>query len=145
MTHNPYSPPKTLVTDAPGGPPVVRPRVVVIAVALLWIEFTLNFVVLALDWEYQRGDAPMVFVIGLHAVFIALSALINYKIWQGRNWARIFALTWVLIGVAFYTPEVSSELTRAPAATSLGFLQLLLDLVALYLVFIPGRHWFTRR
>jgi hypothetical protein len=144
MTHNPYSAPRSVVSDTPA-PPMERPRVVVIAVALLWTEVALGLLDSALDWNYVTAENPAMFVLIVDAVFLALSILVNIKIWQGRNWARIVALVLTILAVVGYAPQIDAEFARAPFIAVLGMLELLLDAVALYLVFIPGRHWFARR
>ena len=144
MTHNPYSAPRSAVTDTPL-PPKERPRVVVIAVALLWTEVALGLLNSLLDWEYLNADTPAAFVLIVQGVFVALSVLINVMIWRGRNWARIVALVLTILGVAGYAPQIGADFARAPLMAVLGMVELLLDIIALYLVFVPGRQWFARR
>ncbi len=51
MSHNPYSAPRSAVSDA-AAPPMERPRVVVIAVALFWTEMALGLLDSGLRLEY---------------------------------------------------------------------------------------------
>ena len=144
MTHNPYSAPRSAVTDTPL-PPMERPRVVVIAVALLWTEVALGLLESLLDWKHVTAGEAATFVLIVDGVFLVLSVLINLMIWRGRNWARIVALVLTVLGVVGFAPVIGAEFARAPFVTVLGMIELLLDAVALYLVFVPGRQWFAAR
>jgi hypothetical protein len=144
MNRNPYAAPKSAVSDVPAAP-MERPRVVVIAVALFWTEVTLGLLDSALDWKYLTVGDSAAFTLIVEALFVGLSVLINIKIWQGRNWARIVALVLTLVAMAGYATQVGTEFARAPFITVLAIIELLLDIVGLYLVFVPGRAWFARR
>ena len=144
MTHNPYSAPRSAVTDMPPAP-MERPRVVVIAVALLWTEVALGLLESLLDWKHLAADESATFVLIFDTLFVGLSVLINIMIWRGRNWARIVALVLTIFAVVGFAPVIGAEFARAPFVTVLGMVELLLDVIALYLVFVPGRQWFARR
>jgi hypothetical protein len=141
---NPYAPPKAVVSDATDGPPRVRPRAVKIAVALLWVEFLLALVIRVLSSDITVGtsEAEYKFLADIFWVTqVAVAAWINVKIWQGRNWARIVAL--VLTVLAFlWLPAIFHE---GALSAALSFSMLALDVVAMILVFGPGRDWFQRR
>jgi hypothetical protein len=144
MTHNPYSAPRSIVTDTPP-PPMERPRVVVIAVALLWTEVALGLLESLLDWENLTANDSARFGLIVDVLFVGLSVLINIMVWRGRNWARIVGLVLTILGVVGFAPVVGAEFARAPFVTLLVMVELLLDVIALYLVFVPGRQWFARR
>jgi uncharacterized membrane protein YagU involved in acid resistance len=144
---NPYAPPKAVVSDA-AEPPRVRPRAVKIAVVLLWVELCLavvnpfltsNLVTLGTrEADYKLFSE--IFIL----IMIAISAWINIKVWQGRNWARIVAL--VLTLLAFPTLLALPEMFREEAlSATVSLAALALDVVAMILVFGPGRDWFRRR
>ena len=144
MTHNPYSAPRSAVTDALA-PPMERPRVVVIAVALLWTEVALGLLESLLDWRNLMASDSARFGLIVDVLFVGLSVLINIMVWRGRNWARIVGLVLTILGVVGFAPVVGAEFARAPFVTLLVMVELLLDVIALYLVFVPGRQWFARR
>ena len=144
MTHNPYSAPRSAVTDTPP-PPMERPRVVVIAVALLWTEVALGLLESLLDWKNLMANESARFGLIVDVLFVGLSVLINIMIWRGRNWARIVALVLTMLAVVGFAPVIGVEFARAPFVTLLGMSEMLLDVIALYLVFVPGRQWFARR
>ncbi len=72
-------------------------------------------------------------------MLVGLSVLINIKIWQGHSWARIVALILTLLAATGYAMQIRAF------ATVLAVTGMLLDIVGLYLVFVPGRAWFARR
>jgi uncharacterized membrane protein YagU involved in acid resistance len=143
---NPYAPPKAVVSDAPE-PPRVRPRAVKIAVALLWVELLLALVNWGLSSDITVGTPEAeykLFTDIFMAIMVAVSAWINIKVWQGRNWARIVAL--VLTILSFPTLLALPEMYREDAlSAALSLAALALDVVAMILVFGPGREWFRRR
>jgi hypothetical protein len=122
-----------------------RPRVVVIAVALLWTEVTLGLLESLLDWKNLTANDSARFGLIVDVLFVGISVLINIMIWRGRNWARIVALVLTLLAVVGFAPVIGVEFARAPFVTVLGMSELLLDVIAVYLVFVPGRRWFARR
>jgi len=122
-----------------------RPRVVVIAVALLWTEVALGLLESLLDWENLTANDSARFGLIVDVLFVGLSVLINIMVWRGRNWARIVGLVLTILGVVGFAPVVGAEFARAPFVTLLVMVELLLDVIALYLVFVPGRQWFARR
>jgi hypothetical protein len=145
MAHNPYSAPTTTVADVSADPPMQRPRVVAIAVYLLWAEFTLGLLDSVLDWKYTRAQEYYQVSVGFDVVFVILSIWLNWKIWQGRNWARIVALVLVAYSVVSFLPQISASFQRTVLISTLFTVELLLDVAAMYLVFFPGRRWFARR
>lgn len=147
MSHNPYSPPSSAVADAPEAGEIQRPRAVVVAVGLFTAEVVLGialFCFVLLSDPQVRGE-PLAIAIGgvFLLVVCGVSGLLIWKIWQGRNWARIFWLVCsVLALLGRFMPE---EEVAAFDTTWLDAIGTLLDLGALFLVFGPGRAWFARR
>jgi len=147
MSHNPYTPPSSSVADISEADAIPRPRSVVIAVALFVTDLVLGvamFCYLVLGNEAIRNLPG---VVAMSMIFLvlgcAISALLIWKIWQGKNWARI---VWVIFSVltllSMLLPNDNAVMPDTPwfdAATRL------IDLVALFLVFGPGRAWFQRR
>lgn len=122
-----------------------RPKIVVIAVILLWTELTLGLLDSALDWNFTRAQEYYQVSVGFDALFVVISVWLNYKIWQGRNWARIVALVLTVYAVLSFLPGISASFARSALISTLYCIEVLLDMVAMYLVFIPGRRWFARR
>jgi len=152
-TENPYSPPKAVVADVNYAPPMARPRSVTVAVALLAIGVLLGLLQNAIVWiSGDRGSITTPYIVG-QVLGIVIAVWIYYKIAQGRNWARIvllvlYAFVIVAFGIGMWA--ISSGLVPIEKS-ALGFnlvlqvVQLLMDAVALYLLFVPGREWFRPR
>lgn len=145
---NPYAPPQAVVQDA-AEIQMPRPRAVTVAVWMLWIEVALSTTGAALQMRNARETIALISILIGAVLLQGLSALFIYKIWKGRNWARITYLVLTLIGILSLVQVVtvlSKGVTFLPGVeallTSVG---MTLDLVALYLVFVPGRAWFRRR
>ena len=145
MVHNPYSAPTTAVADVSPDPPMERPRIVVVAVMMLWTEFTLGLLDSVLDWKVMRAQEFWQYSVTISAVFVVISIWINYKVWQGRNWARIVALVFTVLAVVSFVPQFSEAFARSKLISTLYCIEILLDVVAMCLVFGPGRRWFARR
>ena len=145
MSESPYAPPRAVVADAPE-PPRVRPRAVVIAVALLWTELVPSVFLTFLAWDEISVDDPA-YRIALQiyvVIWLGISVLVNTKIWQGRNWARIVALILTLFAMIDLLGIVQ-QFAESPWETALSTAALALDVAAVVIVFGPGRDWFRRR
>jgi hypothetical protein len=114
-------------------------------VILLWTEFTLGLLDSVLDWKNTRTQEYYQFGVGIEVLFVVISVWLNYKIWQGRNWARIVALVLTVFAVLSFLPQLSASFARSPLVSTLYTVEILLDAAAMYLVFVPGRRWFARR
>ena len=120
-----------------------RPAEVVLAVSLLWSSVALGAFSQMFFWRHVKFSEDIVYAICDQLVVLAFVALIYYKIWQGRNWARIALLILSAIGLYFYVPMLIRLLILITAAGLIGVLQFLLQAFAMYLVFThPGNVWF---
>jgi len=147
---NPYAPPQAVVQDAPDvALPLPQPHAVTVAVWMLWIEVALSTLSSLIRMGSVRETIAVIAILFGAVLFQGLSALLILKIWQGRNWARITYLVLMLLGILSliqmaatfpvgvqYVPGIEALLT---------FIGMTLDLVAMYLLFVPGRAWFRRR
>ena len=117
-----------------------------IAVWLLWTELFLNAAGSWISVSKGPANVPLALVVAIQLFFISISAWLNYKIWVGRNWARItgLVLTVIFLPLTFSTLKESSR-TADTLMAVLTVLTFALDAVALYLVFVPGRKWFAKR
>jgi hypothetical protein len=121
----------------------LRPSQVSTAVILLCLSLVLGQVTSVL----LRPNLPH----GPEALFVqvatfALLAWLTYKIWVGRNWARITFTVLFAVGLLFYVPILVRFFQFSSVAGSINLVQSLLQLVALYLLFTdPGRGWFKAR
>jgi hypothetical protein len=144
MDRNPYSPPQTDVREAVApdlaGP---RPKPVTWAVRLLWIELALSVLDGGLAWHIKASNAERFIDVAALLVTLPLEAWVIYKIGRRRNWARYVALASVIISVLLWYGAVRQGISADPVTTIMGAMELMLDGVALYLLFAnPGRQWF---
>jgi hypothetical protein len=142
MSHNPYSPPAANVADAPPPPRGERPRAVKIALALLWLGMGLAIVIQLVDVHDPARGLNMGLVIGSQVVGIALNVWLFVKIGAGRNWARIVYV--VLIGLSLPIQGFAIKLifTRSMLIGLMVAASVITNIVAMVLVFGPGRAWF---
>ena len=112
--HNPYSAPKASLgggRDAAGP----RPRVIVIAVTLLWIDLALGVISTLIDfvWVDRPQAEGLVFALGWTAAWTAFFAFLNFRIWAGQRWARTMTLVLVILSVlAELGAAINSSLSR---------------------------------
>ena len=150
-THNPYTPPSAAVQDVRFVERHARPVAVVIAVALLVVGLLYDGVAAVRLARYIGTGfvAPTFFVWSLGR-WIVLALACAY-LWRGRNWGRILLLA--LTALSLYTlfrqiwsfthQPAGMNLPLGPVTVSMLVVPLI-DLAALFLVYVPGRAWFGR-
>ena len=148
MSDNPYAPPRSSVDDA-ALPQVtqVRPDQVVLAIRLAAINYGLGLVGILVSWEYFSKLQPIGSLIFNQLFSLALSVWIYYKIYKGRNWARITLLVLFALGsVMTLSGLVRNLLMAAPVIAKVQMIVGIgIGLAILWLLFIsPGRRWFRR-
>lgn len=146
MSGNPYAPPKAEVEVAERDEVTAeRPRQIVWVVQLAALNYALGLVSIVIAWDYfSRLQSMTSTILGQAFTFVLLFWL-YYKIFQGRNWARILWLVFSLLGLAMM-PFTYKLLGAMPGITKLqmvigcGF-----TLVIIWLLFFsPGKYWFRR-
>ncbi len=148
MSHNPYTPPKSNVDDAvPLQATHVRPTQVVLAIRLAALNYGLGLIAILVSWEYFSRLQSIGSLIFNQIFSLALSVWLYYKIYVGRNWARVTLLVFFALG-SFMTLSslVRDLLMSAPVmAKAQMVLGIGIGLTILWLLFFsPGRHWFRR-
>jgi hypothetical protein len=148
LSDNLYSPPRTRVEDvSPVQPRKDRPREIVIVVQLAALHYGLGLIALAASWDYYSRLTSTGMLIGNQVVSLALFFWIYYKIYQGRNWARITLLVVTILGcVTTFNSLVMNILMAAPtivkAQMLIGFV---ITIAMMWLLFFSrGREWFRR-
>ena len=146
MSGNPYAPPKAEVEVAERDEVTAeRPRQIVWVVQLAALNYALGLVSIAIAWDYfARLQSLTSTILGQAFTFVLLFWL-YYKIFQGRNWARILWLVLSLLGLAMM-PFTYKLLGAMPGITKLQMtIGFGLTLVIIWLLFFsPGKHWFRR-
>jgi hypothetical protein len=148
MSDNPYAPPNSRVEDAQAtGLPGTRPWQIVLAVRLAAIAYGLGLVGILLSWDYYSKLQSTGSLVLNQLFSVALMVWIYYKIFVGRNWARIVLLVFFLIGTGtMLTSVVMNLLLAAPTIAKVQMVVgVLINLIVLWLLFLsPGRRWFGK-
>jgi hypothetical protein len=148
VSENPYAAPKSFVEDAlQSQTPMARPAQVVTAIWLALIGYGLGLIVIFLSWDYYSKLQGVSVFIGSQLISLLLLFWIYYKIYVGRNWARITLLVFSVLGaVMTVNPTVLNLLSAAPTLAKIQtFVALGFNVAILWLLFFsPGRHWFRR-
>ena len=133
---------------------------------LMWVSLLVGVAKGVLDWDrmvleavrqganahipayYLRTQIQAMSHVMVVIAVVALLVLVLI-VWliarQRKNWARwIFAVLFVL-GVPFAFVQLPNVLSANPTAGALSLVQLVLQVAALVLIFLPdARPWFTR-
>ena len=147
MTRDPrYAPPGTEVADpllVPALPS--RPRQVQAAVALLLLSLALGIPEAVLSTRQVEGDGMgAAFAVVMLLVF-GLVGFLTIKVYQGRNWARIVMLALTVLSVVVMLFPSDESRADGPMLQGLYLFDVLIEVVAMYLVFSkPGSLWFKR-
>jgi hypothetical protein len=150
MTHNPYAPPSSAVTDVDSAVPLPRPRVVQIAYVLCWVSLVAG--VPSLVDTFAEGDSEITQAV-FNVVFgLFYTALITFAIWvivsigRARNWARIVYAVLTGLSLLSMFGSLSEMLARPWYAWSSALLTTAMDVVLVVLLFLPAANaWYRVR
>src|SRR5688500_15920995 len=97
---NPYAPPKSVVADVePEQRLMERPPQIMMAIWLGAIGYGLGLIVVLLSWDYYSRLQTIGGFFWSQLFSLLILFWIYYKIYVGRNWARIVLLVFSVIGV----------------------------------------------
>ena len=151
--YNPYTPPSTAVQDMHSKDPRARPRAVVGAVVLLVVNLLYSGYTVArlARWINTGFVAPAFFIRPLVSWIVIILACMY--LWRGRNWARILLVMLTALSLLTMVRGIRASL-YLPAGVDLpmtarAWIPLLVgpvvNLAAVFLVYLPGREWFRNR
>ena len=144
--HNPYSPPQTEVRE-PLDPDhaAPRPRRVTLALWFLWAEFALSVTQSVMQLGAMTGQRFFGYVVVLTAAVLIAEVVVIYKLASRRNWARYVTLIVTVLGLLQFIRVLTQGQQVDPIVGTLEALQLVLDGIALFLLFTsPARQWYKR-
>ncbi|MGA3209677.1 MAG: hypothetical protein ABSD20_00125 [Terriglobales bacterium] len=123
----------------------IKPFQVKLAVALMWLSIAASPVKSVFERTHLRSLGS--FVLGDSDVAIdltlLLSALLFWKVGQGRNWARFAFLACFIAGLLPYSSMVKTDFFQWPGVAALEIAGVVFQCAALALLFTrPGRDWF---
>jgi hypothetical protein len=149
MTENPYAAPKAPVSDIEQASVArVRPPQIKLVIQLAVANYLLGIGVVIANWQFYSQRGGVAAFVASQAAGLALAGWFYYKIWQGRNWARIVLLVFSLIGMALtLTSFYRSALAAMPTGVRwMSIVGVVFSIAVLYLLFLsPGRAWFAKR
>ena len=116
------------------------------ALNCIWAGLALAIMMPYLDWHYIQNAKPQISVTSVSFALIITIViyvwLIN-KVSKGRNWARITFLVLVAVGSIPNLQTLIIEFNRSIIIGCNSALQLILQFIALWLLFTkPGSTWF---
>ena len=141
------SPKATAADIEPAAHPLERPPQVVLAVKLAWAGIILGLSALAVSWEYYSSLGSTTSMVLGQGFGVLIALWIYYKIYVGRNWARVLYLVLVIVGLLIFINGAArgAILAAPPIARFSSVLNLALNLAVIWLVFTPpGGAWFKR-
>ena len=145
MDSNPYSPPKAQVEDQEEQRPGERPRSVTIAMAMLWTNLVISVIGMLTNYGgLNVGGRSGAAQTGGQVFGFLISAWLYYRIGEGRNWARITLLVLAVIFIPIGLYGLFLIASYAPMLAVVSFLQSMVTVAALVLLFGPGRAWFRK-
>lgn len=131
-----------------------RPNTVTIAVALLFAMLMFGVISAIGLWTHgealkapKAGSPYMVGIqAGLLIAGLILNLILQYKVFMGRNWARITALAFFLIGALLSAPVLLGQFPISTTRKVTGLVAMLVQLVAYAMLFTGSGHaWFRRQ
>jgi hypothetical protein len=120
------------------------PGVVTRAIVLIVIStFLLGLIKATLDWTRLTSLSGTVFTATVLSCTLAFNAFLVWKIYQGRNWARITFLAFFSLGLLPWVFIVRAEFHRSIGLWSISMIQAAIQAYAMVLIFTsPGKEWF---
>ena len=112
------------------------------ATTLLWIAVMMGLVAVILDWPELTHANSADYVVVLWLITSAFWCFLILKISQGKNWARIVYLVFLVIA-ALKFPSAFYEFSERPLLVLIGCGGLAVQAVAMILLFTgSGKQWF---
>lgn len=131
-----------------------RPQTVTIAVIALLVNIFIALVSGYLQLKHNLAIKSMIkqfpqmldYQYGFIAVGFVFQLFLLYKIFRGRNWARIVALVFFLLGVLSSIPEFLGVFPLPTSVMIIASIGMFIELVAYVLLFTgQGDAWFKYR
>jgi hypothetical protein len=144
-----YSPPKAAVADiAPENPaPKTRPQQIVLAMRLVIASYVLSLLSLVINWDYFATLGSVTYAVIQQVLTTAIMVWLYWKVFLGRNWARIVVLISTVVGlVVMFSGSTAKLLAAMPLAPKIVmWFGTAVSLVVVWLLFLsPGREWFRK-
>jgi hypothetical protein len=150
MNENRYAPPNAPVADIDQAASLERPKVVKIGAWMMWSEVVFGvpgvvFAMLNLPAKLATGVAHVTVIVGLVVVlgFIALGAWFTWMAYQGRNWARIVQLVFMILGLLSGWWTLKASFAKSTYDGVVSVIQYVLNTAGVVLLFVPSANaWY---
>lgn len=152
MNDSRYAAPVAVVADLDEALVAARPRIVVTGVWLLWIQLVLGIpgminqvLTPSPAVAGQMSIVNIVLVVTAVIMFfsVVLYAWLNWKCWQGRNWARIVHLVFLGIGMIMIYWALPAIFRKSTLQGVAYVVQMLLNIAGVSLLFTrPAGDWY---
>ncbi|MCG3123218.1 MAG: hypothetical protein GIKADHBN_01628 [Phycisphaerales bacterium] len=148
MTHNPYAAPEAPLQDPGHEAPIrTRPKPIALVLQLAVVNYVIGAVTTVVAWDFFAPMQSIGRASISQLVSLAFATWVYYKIYKGRNWARVLLLTFWIVGVAVsFTSTVQNLMSGAPWIVKAQLvLSFGISLAIICLLFTsPGRDWFRK-
>jgi len=123
-----------------------KPVEITRATQLLYATLGIGMVKSSIDFFRISSETSVAFTLITLIFTFAFLFFLIIKIAGGRNWARIVFLIFFLLGIPLAIPIVLDEVKRNLFLGSLSFIQIILQVIALALMFMKNSNlWFKTR
>lgn len=113
------------------------------AVILIVFSLVVGFIKLALDYDFITSLAPIQTTVIILVITALIMLFFAYKIWAGRNWARIVFTVFFVIGIYPAILLLPAEVNRNVLVFLVSILQVLSQIAAIIFIYLPtSNNWF---
>lgn len=120
-----------------------RPRIVDIAILLLWVSLVLGIPLVVLRWSYLTQIPPPAAVLFFMAAIGIFNAWLIFRAAQGQDWARFLNLAFFACAIASYRSRFMEIPASSPITTAIELAQFAAQVTAFVLLFRPtAAAWF---
>jgi hypothetical protein len=146
---NPYEPPKSTVAGLVAEEGLItRPSQVVLAIKLASVGVILGLIAWTMSWDYYRTLGGTASIVVNEIFTLIITIWIYYKIYAGRNWARILYLVLSLAGILLLIANgtLRALMANAPPIARISTITNTgITIAIIWLIFSsPGSAWFKR-
>ena len=121
----------------------IQPTHIKSALILIVISLLVGFIKFALDYDFITSLAPIQTMVVIMVITALVMLFFAYKIWTGRNWARIVFTIFFVIGIYPAFLLLPAEANRSVLVFLGSILQVLLQVAAIIFMYLPtSNNWF---
>lgn len=122
---------------------IEKPKYINQAIVLIGFSLLIGVGKMAFDQKHLMSLGPIEGVVFSFVSVILILTIFTYKIWLGRNWARIILTVFYALGLYPFIKELPVEAQRSLIVVFGSISQIVLQLAAIILIFLPASSdWF---